>query len=118
MSEGFSRHTLDFLVELKARNDREWYMGHKPEYEKYVLKPFRALVSALAPAIRDIDPQIETDPAVGKTISRVYRDSRFSRDKSLYRDRVWITFERKIKENSDIPALSGIYRLWLEAAFR
>ena len=85
------------------RNDRDWYYAHKPDYEQYVLKPFQALVAALAPSMLKIDPQIETSPTVGKTISRVYRDARFSRDKSLYRDRAWLTFERKV-ESPDVPA--------------
>jgi len=102
--DGFSERTLKFLVELRLRNDREWYMEHKPDYERYVLKPFQALVAALAPTMLSIDPQIETTPAVGKTISRVYRDSRFTADKSLYRDRAWITFLRKAKDMPDVPA--------------
>ena len=103
MTGGFSRQTLDFLVELRARNDREWYKEHKPDYDRLVLKPFQALVTALTPVISRIDPLIETAPAVGKTISRVYRDSRFTKDKSLYRDRAWIMFEQKSGENADIP---------------
>ena len=103
MAESFSEKTIGYLVELRARNDREWYYAHKADYERYVLKPFQSLVTALAPAIQRIDPEIETAPAVGKTISRVYRDARFTHDKSLYRDRAWITFERKI-DAPDVPA--------------
>lgn len=105
MAEGFSSETIGFLIELRMRNDRAWYNEHKPDYERLVLRPFQALVSALAPTIARIDPLIDTTPAVGKTISRIYRDSRFSSDKSFYRDRAWITFERKIKEEGyDVPA--------------
>ena len=104
MTDTFSEKTLSYLIELRARNDREWYQEHKPDYERYVLRPFQALVRALAPAIARIDPMIETQPATGKTISRVYRDSRFSKDKSLYRDRVWITFEQKNAGYPDVPA--------------
>ena len=103
MDERFNENTMRFLIELKMRNDRDWYYSHKPEYERYVLKPFQALVKALTPSISHIDPQIETIPAIGKTISRVYRDARFTHDKSLYRDRAWITFERKI-DSPDVPA--------------
>jgi uncharacterized protein (TIGR02453 family) len=104
MPEIFSKKTLDFLIELRTRNDRAWYQEHKDDYDRVVLKPFRSLVSALAPLMIKIDPRIETAPAVGKTISRIYRDSRFSNDKRLYRDRVWITFGRKIREAYDVPA--------------
>jgi len=104
MAEGFSERTLKFLVELRIRNDREWYVEHKPDYERYVLRPFQALVAALTPTMLEIDPMIETTPAVGKTISRIYRDSRFTADKSLYRDRAWLTFLRKVKDMPDVPA--------------
>jgi len=103
MAEGFSKDTINYLVELRARNDREWYMGHKDDYERYVLKPFQALVAALTPTVLKIDPLIETTPAVGKTISRVRRDTRFTHDKTLYRDRAWIIFEQKTKEDAVIP---------------
>jgi uncharacterized protein (TIGR02453 family) len=104
MAGGFSERTLNFLIELRMRNDRDWYIEHKPDYERHVLRPFQALVAALAPAMLEIDPQMEVTPAVGKTISRVYRDSRFTADKSLYRDHAWITFLRKIKDMPDVPA--------------
>lgn len=101
---GFSAETIGFLIELRARNDRAWYYEHKPDYERLVFKPFQALVTALAPTMQKIDPLIETAPAIDKTISRIYRDSRFTADKSLYRDRAWLTFERKTKEKPDKPA--------------
>lgn len=104
MAEGLSGKSLEFLIELRARNDRDWYYAHKQDYELHVLNPLKAVVTALAPTILKIDPQIETAPAIDKTISRVYRDSRFSADKSLYRDNAWITFCRKAKEMPDVPA--------------
>jgi uncharacterized protein (TIGR02453 family) len=103
MLNGFSRKTIDFLIELRARNDREWYREHKTDYERLVLRPFQALVTALAPTVMSIDPEIEVTPAVGKTISRIFRDTRFSLDKTLYRDRAWLMFERKQGEKVDIP---------------
>jgi uncharacterized protein (TIGR02453 family) len=104
MPDGFNERTVGYLAELRARNDREWYYEHKPDYEKHVLKPFQALVTALSPLMARIDPDIVTVPAVGKTISRVYRDARFSRDKSLYRDCVWISFARRADDAVDIPS--------------
>ena len=104
MAEGFNERSIGFLIELRARNDRKWYKEHKEEYNQHVVKPFQALAAALTPTILKIDPLIETTPAVGKTISRVHRDARFTNDKSLYRDRAWLTFVQKIKENAYVPA--------------
>lgn len=89
-----SKQTLDFLAENRFLNSREWFHEHKPQYEKYVLEPLRELVSKLEPAMKKIDPLIVTEPKVGKTISRIYRDTRFSHDKSLYREVMWIVFSR------------------------
>ena len=47
--------------------------------------------------------EFETSPAISKTISRIYRDTRFSKDKSLYRSNMWITFKRPGKEWQDAP---------------
>lgn len=89
-----SKQTLDFLAENRFNNSREWFHAHKPQYEQYVMEPLRELVCRLEPAMKGIDPLIVTDPKVGKTISRIYRDTRFSHDKSLYREVMWIVFSR------------------------
>ncbi len=77
---------------------------HRFIYERSLLTPFRALVDDLAPAMLKIDPLLETRPAIGKTLSRIHRDTRFSHDKSLYRSRMWLTFKRSAKNWIDAPA--------------
>ena len=78
--------TLDFLSENRQRNDRNRFHENKSAYMNDVLVPLIELVNELAPIMLEIDPCFETSPKAGKTISRIYRDTRFSRDKSLYRD--------------------------------
>ncbi|SHO44330.1 Conserved hypothetical protein [Anaerocolumna xylanovorans DSM 12503] len=51
-----------------------------------------------------IDSEFELLPMVDKAISRIYRDTRFSKDKSLYKDRMWITFKKSGKDKCDYPA--------------
>ena len=96
--EGFSRKTLKFLRGLKANNDKGWFEEHKSEYEEYVLQPFRDLVSDLGDFMLGIDRCFEIEPAINKTISRIYRDTRFSKDKSPYRSTMWFTFKNANKE--------------------
>ena len=55
-------------------------------------------VSQLTPAMLEVDPLFVVEPKVGKTISRIYRDIRFAKDKSLYRDSMWCVFTRSNKE--------------------
>ena len=95
---GFSRNTLKFLKALKANNNKTWFEKHREEYNIHVLEPLRNLVTDLGEFMLDIDPYFEITPAVNKTISRIYRDTRFSRDKSPYRNTVWITFKNQNKD--------------------
>lgn len=90
----FSEQTLDFLFENRMRDDRLWFNEHRPDYERLVLEPLRQLVSDMAPAMLSIDSQLIVEPKVGKCISRIFRDTRFSHDKSIFRDVMWISFER------------------------
>lgn len=91
---GFSPNSLAFFEGLTANNNRAWFEAHRDEYENYLLNPLKALVSDLAAPMLSIDPELITVPAVDKTISRIYRDTRFSRNKSPYKTRLWISFKR------------------------
>lgn len=90
---GFSDSTFAFLRGLAAHNERAWFELHKDAYRDHVLTPMRQLVGALAPAMLAIDPALEVDPRRG-AVSRIHRDTRFSRDKTPYRINQWIAFKR------------------------
>lgn len=93
----FSEQTLDFLMENRFHNDREWFQEHKADFKRLVYDPLAALVEQMAPAISAVDPEIVTEPKTDRTISRIYRDTRFSKDKSLYRAEMWLSFKRDKK---------------------
>jgi len=103
----FSQASLSFLKQNKKNNNKSWFEQHRSQYEKYLLRPFQQLVSELAPAMVLIDPFMEVKPAINKTISRIYRDTRFSSDKSLYRDNMWLIFKRPGKNWS--TSIPGFY---------
>lgn len=90
----FEEKTLDFLMENRLQNSRQWFSEHRGEYEKYVLNPLAELAVELAPTLFEIDPQIISVPKVDRCISRIYRDMRRCRDGMLYRDEMWLTFKR------------------------
>ncbi len=94
MTDHFTNATFDFLCDLRANNARGWFDAHRAVYTSEVLAPLIALVEALAEPMLDIDSEFVVTPAIGKTISRIYRDTRFSRDKSPFRAAMWITFKR------------------------
>ena len=102
---GFSEETLRFLFENKFRNSKEWYEAHRDLYKKYVYNPFVELINEVAPVMKEIDEQIITVPS--KLISRVRRDTRFTKDKSLYRDNAWFVFLRDKSVMSTSP-VSGL----------
>jgi len=94
---GFSPKTLKLLRDLKANNNKAWFEAHRADYEEYVLQPLRDLVTDLGDFMLDIDPCFEITPVINKTISRIYRDTRFSKDKSPFRSTVWFTFKNQNK---------------------
>ncbi len=95
---GYYPETLQFLKSLEKNNNKQWFEKHREDYQKFVLEPTRSLVNDLGEFMLKIDPRFEIAPAINKTISRIYRDTRFSEDKSLYRSNFWIVFKRQKKE--------------------
>lgn len=93
--EGFCAQAMDFLIENRLQNSKEWFEEHRERYEAWVLRPMRALVEELAPTMLDIDPEFTVEPKVGRTISRIFRDVRRVKDGFLFRDEMWITFMRR-----------------------
>lgn len=91
----FSKNTLDFLFENKLHDSRTWFAEHREQYQEYVISPMRQLVQALEPTMLKLDPEFITEPKVGKTISRIWRDTRYSKDPSIYRDNMWIVFRKR-----------------------
>ena len=83
---GFPRAGLSFLRALRRNNNREWFLAHKEEYERHVREPMTALVLALGEELRKFAPELWTDPA--RIIYRIYRDTRFSPDKTPYKTHV------------------------------
>lgn len=97
--------TLDFLVENRFRDSREWYAAHKDQYVAFVLEPLKELVRDLTPTIQKMDSNLVAEPKVDRCISRIYRDTRFSKDKSLYRSNMWCVFGRDKKEYPNFPGI-------------
>ena len=91
----FSIETLDFLSLTRAMNSREWFHAHRAEYESLVVAPMAELVDALAPVMEEIDPALICDPRVGKSISRIWRDTRRGPELPIYRDVMWLNFLRE-----------------------
>jgi len=99
----FKQDTLDYLNDVKKNNSKEWFAENKERYNHSLLLPLKEFVVQLSDVMLKMDPEFETEPRVDKTISRIYRDTRFSKDKSLYKNKAWVTFKRKGKDKVDYP---------------
>lgn len=99
---GIPPQAMDFLAELGANNETAWFNAHKDDYKDLIQTPLRRLLAALAPAMLAMDPRFDTNP-LGAAVSRIRRDIRFSRDKSPYRIKQWISFKRPGEGWQDRP---------------
>lgn len=86
-----SKDSLQFLDDLKANNNRDWFLDNKKRYEVFK-KDYHQLVADILDAIKPLDPSLEM-LEVKNCIFRINRDIRFSKDKSPYKDHVgiWIS---------------------------
>ena len=83
---GFSKKALSFLSRLGRNNTREWFQEHRDEYESEILEPAKAFVTAMGAPLDKISTKIKVDPRVNGSIRRIARDTRFSADKTPYKD--------------------------------
>ncbi|HEX2923516.1 MAG TPA: DUF2461 family protein, partial [Chloroflexota bacterium] len=102
---GFAPESVAFLRSLADDkcNNREWFESHRADYQSHILEPLRSLVQELGLFMLSLDPYLDVTPAMNHTISRIHRDTRFSRDKSPYRRCMWITFKRPSADWKDRP---------------
>lgn len=89
---GFPPECVKFFTELKENNSKEWFAAHKQDYEKFVMAPVRDFVYEMGLVLESISPGIVADPRVDKSIFRIFRDTRFSRDKSPYKTHLGVFF--------------------------
>ena len=87
---GFRPEAIQFLVDLAANNERAWFQPRKGEYERLLKGPLEALIAALGERFEKRGIPLRADPA--KSPFRIYRDVRFSKDKSPYKTNLGASF--------------------------
>ena len=93
----FSNEFFGFLAELKLNNNREWFQANKARYEALVRDPLVDFVADFGGYLREINPHFVADPRpTGGSIFRIYRDVRFSKDKSPYKTQAAIHFRHEM----------------------
>lgn len=115
--EGFSPRLFRFFRGLAGNNTRDWFGRNRSEYEGQVLRPIKDLVREIGPLLRLLDPNLETEPRVGKTLSRISNGSH--RNRPPYRTFIYVTFPRKGIEGHHAALLYvGIYSHGVAAGLR
>src|SRR5438105_3963707 len=79
----FTSRALSFFRQLARHNEKPWFEAHRDEYETEVREPMRELIEDLDTRFAQFAPEIGGDPK--RSMFRIYRDVRFSRDKSPYK---------------------------------
>ncbi len=87
---GFSRDGIQFLADLAEHNDRSWFQPRKAEYERLLKEPLEALCRHLGERFERAGVPLRSDP--GKSPFRIYRDLRFSADKTPYKTHISASF--------------------------
>ncbi|MFP4458531.1 MAG: DUF2461 domain-containing protein [Candidatus Zixiibacteriota bacterium] len=135
---GFPIEMSKFFTELSINNTKKWFDEHRDEYENYVREPARAFVQAMAEPLKKMVPGINAIPKVNRSLFRINRDLRFSKNKEPYKTNLGLLFwEGALKKRTRYPGLylqystdfsflgSGMYstdkenlKLWREALTR
>lgn len=101
--DGFSGETVGFFLSLKRNNTREWFSQHKQAFEEEVMEPAKAFVVAMGERLQEIAPNIIAVPQVNRSIFRIYRDTRFSADKTPYKTHLGIFFWEGSRPKMECP---------------
>lgn len=97
MFQGFSPETVDFLWGIRLNNNRDWFMAHKAEYQKYLYEPMKLLSQDVFAAFQDI-------PGMDHKLSRIYKDARMH-PAVPYKESLWFVMRPEGYSWSEQPSL-------------
>jgi len=101
---GFQPAIFEFLDELADNNNRPWFRENKARYQCEVLEPCMAFIRAFGPRLKKISRFfVAGDQRVGGSLMRVYRDTRFGKDKTPYKTNVGIQFRHELGRDVHAP---------------
>lgn len=89
---GFPKESLDFLSSIRKNNTKEWFEAHRDEYEQIIKEPSADFVVEMGEHLQALVPNIKAKPKVNGSLFRIYRDIRFSKDKTPIKSRIGIIF--------------------------
>ncbi len=92
MFDGFKKEALDFLDEIEANNTKVWFENNRHRWEKLILEPNKAYVKEMGEHLIALAPFIRAEPKSAGSLFRIYRDTRFSKDKTPIKTKIGIIF--------------------------
>ena len=102
----FTPALFEFLSDLADNNNREWFQDNKARYERDVRDALVQFVSDFGEKLREISPHMVADPRLsGGSVFRIYRDVRFSKDKSPYKTNAGVHFRHEVGREVHGPGL-------------
>ncbi len=102
--DGFPKDMFSFLNELKRNNNRDWFNENKLRYQAAVQTPVSDFIVALADALEEVSPHFIADPRPHRgSMFRIYRDTRFSKDKRPYKEHVGCHFRHAFGKDAHAP---------------
>ena len=114
----FSHEIFRFFRELGRNNHKPWMDENRERYRAHVVEPFHALLDRLAPFVRQLDSSFLISGRTGENFSRINRDIRFAKDKSPYRDHLYLFFARPGKQAGEAQLYVGISTNTVTVGFR
>lgn len=92
----FEPRTIKFLKQLEKNNNREWFKENKTRYEEDVLDVALRFIQSMQDPLAEIAPHFTAVPTrIGGSLMRVYRDTRFSKNKTPYKTNIGIQFRHE-----------------------
>ena len=88
----FPKKTRAFLNKLSKNNNREWFEANRNLYNSNFLEPCVQFIVEMGDKLQDLDPEIVAIPKIDKSIFRLHRDVRFSKDKTPYKTNAGLYF--------------------------
>lgn len=101
MFKGFRKETIQFFLDLRFNNSKAFMDENRERYIKSVREVFYAFIEDVGGKLQKLDEDLEIRPH--KCLSRINRDIRFTKDKSPYRDHLWLIFHKAATDKDGMP---------------
>lgn len=115
----FSQETFQFFRALSRNNHKDWMDVNRERYRACIVQPFRQFLEDLSPAMLQMDGEFDVCGRTGANFSRINRDIRFAKDKTLYKPQMYLKFQRQSPGDRETGQLYvGLSKDAVTAGFR